>query len=249
MSKPQRPKSDKSQRITRGQPVPSSGSMRVRKSKNDPQIELDEIEATIDANAGRRNFGTVMPDVIDDKIIEFCKSLAPDSIPDFVEICPEHDCIERKCYTNVGNKVKSDGGIKQCGWMIIKFSNAFLCAFAHAIWVSDDDFPVDITPDERFDFILFLPSDSVALHEYSYENKHMALVPSPYIEEFAHLHDLFCQDLTPNTGNQAYDLAVIRERYRIKQLQHLFNLVVEPNDPCPCKSELEYKNCCGSRVA
>ena len=54
----------------------------------------------------------------------------------------------KQCYSNVREKVASDGGRRVDAWEIVELEGTFLQFRAHVLWQRPDDVIIDITPSE-----------------------------------------------------------------------------------------------------
>lgn len=138
---------------------------------------------------------TNTPKVIDNSIIDFCKSITPYSMPEYVQLCPESWCKQNDCYDNVKQKVEDCGGKRQLGWRIQVIPDPFpkymIEAVHHAIWISETGEKIDITPQpDSANRIVFVSDDSTKLGKYRIGEKYHALLNSPIVNEYVRLCNL-----------------------------------------------------------
>ena len=135
------------------------------------------------------------PKRIDDAVKNFCKSIAPDSIPEYVQVYPELWCKQNECYNNVMQKVAKSGGRRQLGWRIqvvpAPLPKFMIEAVHHAIWITENGDKIDITPQpDSGNRIVFLADDSVELGEYRIGEKYQALLNWKEVIEYVRLCNL-----------------------------------------------------------
>lgn len=135
------------------------------------------------------------PKEIDDVVMIFCKSITPDSIPEYVPLRPESWCIVDECYNNVKQKVKDSGGKRQLGWRIQVVPDPLprfmIEAVHHAIWILETGEKVDITPQSySASSIVFLSDDSIKLGKYRIGERYHALLDCPLVNEYVRLCNL-----------------------------------------------------------
>lgn len=138
---------------------------------------------------------TNTPKEIDNDVIDFCKSIASNSIPEYVPLRPELGCIINECYDNVEKKVKKCGGKRQLGWRIQVIPDPYpkymIEAVHHAIWVSESNEKIDITPQpDSASSIVFLSDETTTLGKYRIGEKYQALMDCPLVKEYVKLCNL-----------------------------------------------------------
>jgi|GEM_PF-2193907 len=144
------------------------------------------------------------PKEINDAVIDFCKSITQDSIPEYVPLRPESWCIENECYDNVMRRVKHSGGKVQLGWRIQVVPDPWpkfmIEAVHHAIWVSMTGNKIDITPQSHSaKNIVFLSDDSTKLGKYRIGEKYYALFNCPLVHEYVRLCNLESAEYVSHT--------------------------------------------------
>lgn len=135
------------------------------------------------------------PKIIDNKVIDFCETIAPNSIPEYVSVQPESWCIAYECYDNVKRKVKEGGGKRQLGWRIQSIPDPFpkymIEAVHHAIWISENGEKIDITPQSHSaSRIVFLSDESTKFDKYRVGERYHALIDCPLVNEYVRLCNL-----------------------------------------------------------
>ncbi|MEK8217154.1 hypothetical protein [Paenibacillus sp. FSL L8-0463] len=138
---------------------------------------------------------TNTPKEIDDSVIDFCKSIAPYSIPEYVQLRPESWCIQNDCYDNVKQKVEDCGGKRQLGWRIQVVPDPYpkymIEAVHHAIWISETGEKIDITPQpDSANRIVFVSDDSTKIGKHRIGEKYHALLNCPIVNEYVRLCNL-----------------------------------------------------------
>ena len=86
------------------------------------------------------------PIEITEQIITLCKEIDKSQKPYRVPVKPENWAEPGECFFNVKTKVEKDGGQIQFGWTIREWPKIMIEAEFHAIWISPENTPIDITP-------------------------------------------------------------------------------------------------------
>lgn len=138
---------------------------------------------------------TNTPKEINNTVIDFCKSITPYSIPEYVQLRPESWCKENECYDNVKKKVEDCGGKRQLGWRIQVMPDPLpkfmIEAVHHAIWITETGEKVDITPQpDSASRIVFVSDDSTKFGKYRIGEKYQALFKCPIVNEYVRLCNL-----------------------------------------------------------
>lgn len=136
---------------------------------------------------------TNTPKKIDESVIDFCKFLSPNSVPEWVNVRPEPWCLENNCYDNVQKKVEHFGGKRQLGWRIQVVPDPYpkfmIEAVHHAIWITETGERIDITPQSSHR-IVFVSDDSTPFGKYRIGEKYRALINCPLVHEYVRLCNL-----------------------------------------------------------
>ncbi|KAF5036169.1 hypothetical protein SDC9_57231 [bioreactor metagenome] len=183
------------------------------------------------------------PRNITPEIQELCQSIS-EYEPVFVPVIADPKSLINECFYNVDAYIAEHGGQRVLGRSIWQRANIMIEAEAHAVWESPDGELVDVTShDNGESAILFLATPKMTYEGNVIPNIRKALTASPLVAEFIALYDERDQIAAETPGN-AYSLstAMLRRMYEIEQI---FNKRVGRNDPCPCKSGIKYKKCCG----
>lgn len=136
-----------------------------------------------------------IPKKIDKNVLTFCKTINPKSNPEFIPLKPESWCKMNECYDNVAHKIKNCGGKRQLGWRIQIIPDPLpkymMEAIHHAIWISEIEKKIDITPiPVSTNQIVFLPDESTIFNEYRIGEKYYALIDCPLVKEYVRLCNL-----------------------------------------------------------
>ena len=210
---------------------------------------------------------TRTPGKITEQIITLCNEIDKSQQPYRVPVKPESWAEPKECFFNVKAKVEKDGGKIQFGWAIWEWPNVMIEAEFHAIWISPQNTPIDITPNAaNMQKILFLP-DCEFEYDYSTDyyrvpNIRRPLSNNPLVldlirvkeEIFAceenHFHGKWI-----NPDNPAVELLeeLNRKNFSI-QVRLMSQSRPKPgrgkpgrNIPCSCSSGLKFKKCCGKQ--
>jgi len=207
---------------------------------------------------------TTTPPTISDAVLTFCGEITSAAMPEYIQVEPDHTGIHGECFSNVRDRVKSEGGSIVYGWTIWEWPGVLLEAEFHSIWEDRDGARIDVTPKpdgERQ--ILFLPDRS---QEFDFEtrqrrdNIRKALSQEPDVLEFIELGRRRKQILLTNAVSPGISDVDATEwlhlEQRIKELA--FSLrsrksaplkrgKVGRNQSCPCGSKRKFKRCCGAR--
>lgn len=133
---------------------------------------------------------TIVPNLLDPHIREFCFEIMPSAKPRFVAIVPEDGCEPLNCFNNVQRKVEIAGGRIQFGWAIWEWPRVYVEAEHHAVYAPADEREwIDLTPDQDGEtHRLFIPDDS-AVYDFENEgirrdNLRKALSDDPLVRNF-----------------------------------------------------------------
>jgi hypothetical protein len=204
---------------------------------------------------------------ITEQIITLCNEIDKSQKPYHVPVKPESWVESKECFFNVKAKVEKDGGKIQFGWAIWEWPNVMIEAEFHAIWISPENTPVDITPNAaNMQKILFLP-DNVREYDYSSEyyrvdNNRHPLSNNPLIldlikisEQIFEVEERLFPGQQIDSENPAFGhLEELKEKKGLIQLQLMSQSQPKHesgkpgrNTPCPCGSGLKFKKCCGKQ--
>lgn len=188
----------------------------------------------------------------------FCRSIAPESTPVFLDITPTPNAKLHECGNNVNEHQAKYGGKNEYGWIIWQWSNIVFETEAHIIWIDANGFRREITPhvEETNGKILFLPDDDVidkygqANNKYP-PNRRQPCTQSLLVKEYVELvNEAVCKHWDNGSPGFPVEEAINTvctqaEVYRFNELEKVFNQKVGRNEHCPCQSGLKYKKCCG----
>lgn len=208
---------------------------------------------------------TRTPVEITEQIITLCKEIDKSQKPYRVPVKPESWAEPTECFINVKTKVEKDGGKIQFGWAIWEWPNVMIEAEFHAIWISPENTPIDITPKPvNMQKILFLP-DSERVYDYSadyyrVDNIRRPLSNNPLVSDFIKISEqIFEVEETHSPGRRLELEGPVCEHWEElnqKKLSIQLQLMSQPqlqpeygkpgrNSPCPCGSGKKFKKCCG----
>jgi len=98
----------------------------------------------------------VVPKIEDQHLKKLIEIIGIDTQPIYICVKPERNAIVNECFPNVDEKIKKEGGTRITGWQIWKTQNLIEAEF-HAIWKSDSNNLLDVTPKQiRVEKILFI---------------------------------------------------------------------------------------------
>lgn len=105
------------------------------------------------------------PSVITPEILELCRRINPKETPRYIQVLPAKSASIGQCYFNVDHYQKANGGKVLFGWNIWECARVYVEAEHHAVWISDDDVVVDISPKvDAEEYILFLSQPSAKFY-------------------------------------------------------------------------------------
>jgi len=107
-----------------------------------------------------------VPKIEDQHLKKLIEIIGINTQPIYVDIKPDRNAIINECFPNVSEKIKKEGGTRITGWQFWKTNNLIEAEF-HAIWKSDSDNLLDVTPKQiPFKKILFI-EDSERVYDGS----------------------------------------------------------------------------------
>lgn len=192
---------------------------------------------------------TDTPQVIDQLVSSFCKDVVKDTSPLYVPVKAEEYALANECFHNVAKKVELDGGRVQYGWQVWIWDNILIEAEFHAVWSSENNELLDITPkDKATSKILFLPDNVNKYTGNSIDNIRKPIRKDKLIDNLILLAR--CQGkLTKQGRKDGVNLvSVNKEQYmRLTRLQGITLYMIENNlsrnSRCLCGSNKKYKHC------
>lgn len=184
------------------------------------------------------------PQIADSEILTLCDRLVPNTVPILVSIHPWEKALSQECFENVARYAEERGGHRCLGWRIMRWANIMVEAEAHAVWCSPTGELLDITPCEQ-SAALFLPDPTMRHTGYSHANVRQALTDSGLVADLIDIANQLDQLRASVKSGTPYEVpAILLSQYK-KIVDILQNTNVERNAPCPCKSGLKFKKCCG----
>jgi hypothetical protein len=205
-----------------------------------------------------RLFNATTPSEITPLVRDFCASFTH-SDPEYVPVMPEGK--PACCYPNVKAKVETEGGEIIYG-RTIWLAEGLIEAEWHTVWKNGDKL-VDITakPDGE-KRILFVRTDEVWDGVTVWPNIRKVLVNNPDLLRLLAIQEEIERNTSRTKDGQIrYDLGsalgklISKNQPRPRsQTQPLSRSQTQPpppkyragrNEPCPCRSGLKFKRCCG----
>jgi hypothetical protein len=208
------------------------------------------------------------PKAITPEILELCKKLDDTQTPVFVPVRPVAGAIVDECYHNVRGHVEKRGGSIQHGWIIWEHPEVIIEGTFHACWKDLSGQFVDITPKrDRETEILFLPDSTRVYKNEPVDNVRLILTKNPtLVAQFKRQERLNQLRAKHNYGGQIASIptnelaealsgASTAEIIKLVGMETYQSLVADGdlrrpskvgrNNPCPCRSGIKYKKCCG----
>jgi hypothetical protein len=131
-----------------------------------------------------------VPEKVTSPVKRLCNRIAPNKQPHYVKLLVEPGAIINDCFTNIESKIQRDGGSVQYGWAIWYLPGTLMEAEFHAVWLSPEGEPIDITPQSiPCTKILFLPDHRRKYTGRQVDNIRIPLNKNPKVKEFIKLHE------------------------------------------------------------
>jgi len=184
-------------------------------------------------------------------ILNLCRRIDPTQEPIWVPVKPWHKGDASFCFFNVRDKVAQDGGKVQHGWIIWENPNILVEAEFHAIWVSPENKPIDITPKEDGEaHILFIPDGIRVWEGELVENIRVPLVDNAYTRQLIKYSEEMFR-LRKKYYKDGQSLMPLEEILKVQEqfsapAKNLNRMPVSRNKRCSCGSGKKYKKCCGA---
>ncbi len=193
----------------------------------------------------------INPIEIDSDIIKLLRKIGTEYKPEIIPVIAESYAKEANCYTNVELKVAMDGGNIHYGWAIYK--SLFFCeAERHAVWETNDEELIDITPNEKgFQQIMFV-SDNVFIYEGQYvDNIRVNTTDNSIIDDLIIIYEtlgrLYSYSKRVDDENVIVSAPVMMLISYYQELQEAYLQYIYGgggiNKVCFCGSSKIYKNC------
>jgi hypothetical protein len=192
---------------------------------------------------------TDTPENINESVLSFCHEIVPDAEPEFVKVIPEPYSVLNDCFNNVNNKIKSDGGSIQYGWQIWLWAGTFIEAEFHALWVSNDNQYIDITPkDIPTERIVFVPDASKKYQGIDVDNIRKPLRKDKIIDYFIMLSKANFKLISSGRVGGSMEVSVPQQEYEaLTELRgmtlHMLSEGLSRNSMCLCQSGNKFKRC------
>lgn len=194
----------------------------------------------------------VIPDKEDQLIKQLIEAIGVDSQPIYVELKPDSTSIINECFPNVSNKIQKEGGSQVIGWQIWKTKN-LIEAELHAVWKSQNDELIDITPKPvYFSQILFIQDSMRSYDGSQVDNIRINISGNALVDDLI----LVCKSIfkIENKGSRAfeYELRLGGDELKIweflQQMKSGLNLMLDQgltkHQMCFC-GQAKYKKCHG----
>lgn len=153
------------------------------------------------------------PATITPAIREFAHELTGNQ-PLYLAVRPEPFSLATRCFPNVSQKIKFDGGDIAFGWIIWEWPNAYLDAEFHGVWKSPAGELVDVTPYQDGETrILFVPDSVRRFENVMRPNRHRALTSNPAVHcwiEAARKYQAYCASHTLPDCHTEMDTRMMR---------------------------------------
>jgi len=193
-----------------------------------------------------------VPALEDEHICKITELLQNDGNPLYVAVRPNNNALINECFPNVDEKIKKDGGRRVIGWQIWKTKHLIEAEF-HAVWASDSDELLDITPKLiPCSKILFLEDKVRNYHGCQVDNVRVNISSNTLVNDLI----LVCETLFKigNKGDRAYQhkLTLTGEELQMwgilndmKQgLTYMLSQGSTPHQLCFCGGD-KYRKCHG----
>jgi hypothetical protein len=104
-------------------------------------------------------------------VLDFCRSICPESTPLYIVLTAETGDKPVECVWNVRRRIASHGGEGVLGWKIWEWYGVMIEAEFHMLWRMPDGTLRDVTPNAiSFDRILFLADPTLTYKEAQINN-------------------------------------------------------------------------------
>lgn len=143
-----------------------------------------------------------LPRKLTPRLLEFCNTIAPGSVPYYVPSRPSPDAKFGECFNNVARAVERGGGTVVYGWAVWHLPGLVFEAEHHGVWRTAEGELVDVTPQiNSYPQILFLADAGAVYDPHGFRSNMVAADnDDPRAQEFARL---------------TRDLYAVRARYRV----------------------------------
>ncbi len=205
-------------------------------------------------------FNGITPKQIDGIIDKFCKQINYSAKPQYINVQPWEKSKINDCVNNAKEYLKINKGNSVIGWAIWLHPHCMIEAEFHIIYQSDNGQLIDITPHKNnIDKILFMEDQSIKYNNCQISNIRKNISKSKLIDSVIdNWNEIF---VIQNEGENKYkhgEIIIEGEKaermmyldYLNQQLLEEFfsKLKLKPNDNCICGSNIEFINCCKSKL-
>lgn len=189
----------------------------------------------------------ITPPDINHMVREFCGLINAQSTPEYVRVASTDRSHPNDCFPNVKRQVALHGGSAVNGWSIWLWPNVMIEAECHCVWMSPENKMIDITPKSDLR-ILFLPDSTVNYTGKIIPNRRYPCTDSLLVAEFIKLANEKDRILSEPPSAQESELLLEQILMRLHEINQILHKIVSRNEPCPCRSGLKYKKCCGMNI-
>lgn len=176
--------------------------------------------------------------------------------PELITVRTEPYAKINNCYMNVDEKVRRDGGKVHYGWAI--FQTDIVCeAIRHAVWETEDEELIDITPrDIDCETIMFVSDNNFIYTGQLIDNVRVNSTNNPVVDDFIKVMETLEKFYTLGTRIDDEQMIVpepaqtlIREYENLKLwFQAFLSSGGTPKSVCICGGPKQYNNCHGKTL-
>ncbi|MCK9396887.1 MAG: hypothetical protein M0Q44_15000 [Methylobacter sp.] len=188
----------------------------------------------------------------DQDVSKLIEAIGIDAQPIYVAVKPDSRALINECFPNVAEKIKSEGGSQIVGWQIWKTQNLIEAEF-HAVWRSDNNELLDITPKPvPFSEILFLEDKGRVYSRSQVDNIRINISGNSLVDDLISVCEMLFK--IENKGSRAYEyqLALSGEELKIweilqemkKGLSLMLSQGLTKHQGCFCGRD-KYRKCHG----
>lgn len=159
-----------------------------------------------------------VPTLEDQDVSKLIKTIGIDAQPIYVPVKPDSSALINECFPNVVEKIKNQGGYEVIGWQIWKTRNLIEAEF-HAVWSSDKNELLDITPKlVPFSEILFIRDTRNSYNGSQVDNIRINISGNSLVDDLISVCEMLFK--IENKGSRAheYELALSGEELKIWEI-------------------------------